>query len=63
MDTPLELARDEWWQANLYSCETCTFSRRTKSGKYYCDYSDSDNYGTYSEDIYGCDDWIEGSMV
>lgn len=60
MDSPREIARDEWWQANLYGCETCRYSKRTKSGKWYCDNEKSGyNYGLYSDDIYACDDWEE----
>lgn len=60
MDTPMEIARDEWWQAHLYSCETCRYAKRDVKGRYYCDNADNDNQGLFSEDIYSCDDWIEG---
>jgi hypothetical protein len=60
MDSRLEIARDEWWQAHLYGCETCRHAKRAKTGKYFCDNEDIENYGMYAEDIYGCDDWIEG---
>ena len=59
MDSDWEIARDSWWQAHLYGCETCKFTKRTKTGKYYCDYDKSENYGLEADDIYGCDDWWE----
>lgn len=63
MDSRREIARDSWWQAHLYGCETCKYAKRAKTGKYYCDNEDIENYGMYSEDIYSCDDWSEGSII
>ena len=28
MDTRREIAKDEWWQAHLYGCETCRYAKR-----------------------------------
>lgn len=63
MDSPREIARDEWWQAHLYGCETCKYVKRGKTGKYYCDNKNAVGYGMEAEDIYSCDEWTEGSMV
>ena len=59
MDTPMDIARDEWWQAHLDSCETCAFVKRDKKGRYYCDNPDNDNQGLFSDEIYECEDWSE----
>jgi len=59
MDTPMDIARDEWWQAHLYGCETCKFSKRSKTGKYYCDNRETPAYGLEAEDVYSCGDWDE----
>ena len=63
MDTRREIAKNEWWQAHLYGCETCKYAKRFKTGKWFCDNIECDNYGAFSDDIYECDDWIEGSMI
>ena len=63
MDTRREIAKDEWWQAHLGFCETCKHRKRGKTGHFYCNNEDLDNYGEYSEDITECDDWTEGSMI
>lgn len=59
MDTPREIARDSWWQAHLYGRETCKHSKRAKTGQWYCDNKECENCGSFSDDIYGCDEWIE----
>lgn len=59
MDTPLEIARDQWWQSHLGFCETCKYVKRGKTGRYYCNNEELEQYGMYSDDIEDCDSWQE----
>ena len=60
MDLPSEIAREVWWQENLYGCRTCYYVKHTENGKWCCNNTDNENnYGLFSEDIYECDDWEE----
>jgi hypothetical protein len=63
MDTPRDIARDEWWQAHWGLCETCKHVKRGKTGHYYCNNEDLENYGLYSEDIEECDSWAEKECI
>lgn len=63
MDTPMDIARDEWWQSHIGYCETCKYRKRGKTGRYYCNNEEFATYGEYSEDIEWCAEWTEGSTI
>lgn len=70
MDTPMEIARDKYYQDHFGECVTCKYYRMRKTfrnGKYHeiewCDNEDNENYKQLLEDIYECGDYREKDVI
>lgn len=68
MDTPREIARDEYIQTHRETCETCRWRRRVRrsddSPVYdVCGYARHEHYRQYCDDIPECQHWEDAEEV